>query len=228
MWNFRQMGTRSSYLCGNTLQTSSPTSQFYNGFDNSAYWRSSHFQMRRGIQSERRWWYWMSLLGFLVLVASQLYWGRLRTTFRNWERQSLLDKSNHKHWQHRRIPLLSRYERLLLLHTVKASGRKKTRLKMLFRSKTAIQTELVMQWLEFEFSQFNFCHITQLQNTNNLSSDYIAEKWQQSSAMNLRPNWQLKANIAGKVTFRTKIAKLDRGQNFLACGICLCCRLSSL
>ena len=125
MWNFRQMGTRSSYLCGNTLQTSSPTSQFYNGFDNSAYWRSSHFQMRRRIQSERRWWYWMSLLGFLVLVASQLYWGRLRTTLRNWERQSLLDKPNHKHWQHRRIPLLSRYVRLLLLHPVKASGRRK-------------------------------------------------------------------------------------------------------
>ena len=108
-----------------------------------------------------------------------------------------------------------------------------TKLKMLFRSKTAIQTELVMQWLEFEFSQFNFCHITQIQNTNNLSNVItFAEKWQQCSAMNinianLRPNWQLKANIAGKVTFRTKIAKLDRGQNFLACGICLCCRLSS-
>ena len=54
---------------------------------------------------------------------------------------------------------------------------------MLYRSKNAIQTEFAL-WLLFEISKFKplkifrFHYVIQLQNTNNLSSDYIAEKCQ--------------------------------------------------
>ena len=110
---------------------------------------------------------------------------------------------------------------------------KKTRLKMLFRSKTAIQNELesiAIQWLEFEFLsryinilfkiqfQSQFLFITQYQ-MQTISA--MIQCWEVttilsnlSKAPSISEICNYLRNVAHKVTCRTAIA--NRGQKFIS------------
>ena len=85
-------------------------------------------------------------------------------------------------------------------------------MKIIFRSKTAIQTELAMQWLEIKFKNLEKWILISVFENYSAPKYKQSQQWQQISVMTMNisnatlwPNRQLITKITPKVTPRTAI-----------------------